>query len=81
MPTAPALSGVRAIASGAGGDGWGDVGLLLLCAVGALALVFAAVAARRSVRLGDLAPRSRPDAPHVPPPPPAAPPPAHSRTA
>ncbi|MFJ3490808.1 YhgE/Pip domain-containing protein [Leifsonia aquatica] len=80
MPTAPASSGLRAITSGDAGGAWGDVGLLLLCAVGALALLFAAVAARRSVRLTDLAPRSHPRAPLAPPPPPT-PPPAHSRAA
>ncbi|MFK3669131.1 YhgE/Pip domain-containing protein [Leifsonia aquatica] len=80
MPTAPALSGLRAIASGDAGGAWGDVGLLLLCAAGALALLFAAVAARRSVRLADLAPRSHPSAPLAPPSPPT-PPPAHSRAA
>ena len=80
MPTAPALSGLRAIAAGDAGGAWGDIGLLVLCAVGALALLFAAVAARRSVRLGDLVPRSRPSVPLAPPPTPA-PPPAHSRAA
>ena len=59
MPTAPALSALRAIASGDAGGAWGGAGLLLLVAVAALALLFAAIAARRTVRLRDLAPRSR----------------------
>lgn len=60
MPTAPALSLLRAIASGDPGEAWGEAGLLLLVAIAALALLFAAIAARRTVRLRDFAPRPRP---------------------
>lgn len=59
MPTAPALALLRAIASGDAGGAWGGAGLLLLVAVGAFALLFAAVGARRTVRLRDLAPEPR----------------------
>ncbi|MFF2051277.1 YhgE/Pip domain-containing protein [Leifsonia sp. NPDC058194] len=57
LPTAPALSALRAIASGSAGGSWGDVGLLLLTAVAAFALLFAAIGARRTVRLRELAPQ------------------------
>ncbi len=51
LPTAPALTMLRAAAGGDAGAAFGAVGPLLVYAVAGLALTLAAVAARRSVRL------------------------------
>ncbi|MDN4613047.1 hypothetical protein P5G50_01170 [Leifsonia sp. F6_8S_P_1B] len=51
LPTAPGLQLLRGAASGDGGSVWAGAGLLLLFALGGVALTFAGVAARRSVRL------------------------------
>ncbi|MGO4592356.1 YhgE/Pip domain-containing protein [Leifsonia sp. 2TAF2] len=56
LPTAPALQLVRSAAVGDAPAAWGAVGLLLVWAVGGLALTFAAVAARRNVPLRELMP-------------------------
>jgi putative membrane protein len=54
LPTAPALTMLRSVATGDAAGAWGAAGLLLVYAVGALALTFAAVAARRNVRVRDV---------------------------
>ncbi|MBW8871932.1 MAG: hypothetical protein JF618_07110 [Leifsonia sp.] len=55
LPTAPALQLVRSAAVGDAPAAWGAAGLLLVWAVGGLALTFAAVAARRNVPLREIA--------------------------
>ncbi|MFP3466680.1 hypothetical protein [Leifsonia sp. SIMBA_070] len=57
LPTAPALQLLRSFAVGDASGVWGAVGLLLVWTVGALALTFAGVAARRNVPLSDTVPR------------------------
>jgi len=56
LPTAPALALLRSAATGDSGGAWSAAGLLLIWALGAVALTFAAVASRRTVRLRDAAP-------------------------
>ena len=60
LPTAPALALLRSAATGDAAGAWGAAGLLLVWAAGALALTLAAVAARRTVRLGEAAPAASP---------------------